>query len=231
MKFADYERRSSLWFRKNLSSVLHGDKWHFQSEAMRYLSPCATLELQSAQFTRATGDSVAKNQTIHYTGRYLGMTETDGWEYAYRTNASGVVVLIPVTDNGELVLVEQYRIPVQNRVMELPAGLAGDTGDFEEQLETAAQRELLEETGYRAESMLELLTCPSTPGMASEMVTIYLATGLKRIGPGGGDGNEDITVHLMPMKNAVEWLNAKQAKGIMIDPKIYAGLFWAGARS
>lgn len=174
---------------------------------------------------------MAKNETIHYAGRYLGMTETAGWEYAYRTNANGVVVLIPVTDNGELVLVEQYRIPVQNRVMELPAGLAGDNGDFEEHLETAAQRELLEETGYRAESMEELLTCPSTPGMASEMVTIYLATGLERIGPGGGDGNEDITVHLMPMENAVEWLNAKQAEGIMIDPKIYAGLFWAGARS
>lgn len=189
------------------------------------------LGLQSAQFTRATDKSVAKNKTIHYAGRYLGMTETDNWEYAYRTNASGVVVLVPVTDDGELVLVEQFRIPVQSRVMELPAGLVGDNGDFEERFKTAAQRELIEETGFRAKSIEQLLSAPSTPGMANEMITIYLATGLERVGPGGGDDNEDITVHLMPMDNAVEWLSARQAEGVMIDPKIFAGLFWAGARS
>jgi ADP-ribose pyrophosphatase len=189
------------------------------------------LGLQSAQFTRATGKSVAKNQTIHYSGRYLGLRETDKWEYAYRTNASGVVVLVPVTQDGELVLVEQYRTPVKSRVMELPAGLVGDTGDFEEDFKAAAQRELIEETGYRADKLEELLTCPSTPGMADEMITIYFASGLERVGPGGGDGNEDITVHLVALEEAAEWLNGQQAQGVLIDPKIYAGLYWAGARS
>lgn len=197
----------------------------------RHLSQCSTLGLQSAQFIRATVKTVPKNEKNHYSGRFLGLRETDRWEYAFRTNASGVVVLVPVTDEGELVLVEQYRIPVQNRVMELPAGLVGDNGDPDEDFKTAAQRELLEETGYRAESLEELLTSPSTPGMANEIITIYFASGLERVGPGGGDGNEEITVHLMPVENAVDWLDARQAEGIMIDPKIYAGLFWAGKRS
>ncbi len=174
--------------------------------------------------------SVANNETIHYLGRYLGMKERDNWEYAFRTNASGVVVMVPVTDNGELVLVEQYRIPVKSLVLELPAGLVGDTGNAEEDFKTAAQRELIEETGYRADSLEELITSPSTAGMADEIVTIYYASGLERVGPGGGDGNENITVHLVPLDSAVEWLDERQKENIMLDPKIYAGLFWAGLR-
>lgn len=189
------------------------------------------LGIQSAQFIRASGKSVAKNETIHYQGRFLGLQERDRWEYAYRTNASGVVVLVPVTATDELILVEQYRIPVRSRVMELPAGLAGDTGDREEDLKTAAQRELIEETGYRAGFLDELLTCPSTPGMSDEIITIYFAGDLERVGVGGGDGDESITVHHVPLASASEWLAARMAEGIMIDPKIYAGLFWAAQRS
>jgi len=158
------------------------------------------------------------------------MQERDHWEYAFRTNASGVVVLVPVTDAGELILVEQYRIPVESRVIELPAGLSGDTGDVDETLETAAQRELFEETGYRAGFLEKLLTCPSTPGMSDEIVTIYYAGGLKRTGSGGGNHDEDITVHVVPLDNATGWLQERIEEGIMVDPKIYAGLFWAGQR-
>ena len=90
---------------------------------------------------------------------------------------------MPLTDEDELVLVEQYRIPVQSRVLELPAGLVGDDGDLDEDFRVAANRELLEETGYRASSLEELLTSPSTPGMANEMITIFFAGGLERVGP------------------------------------------------
>ncbi len=189
------------------------------------------LDIQLAQFIRAMGDPVTKKETIHFNGRFLGMKERDGWEYVFRTNASGVVVLVPVTDAGELVLVEQYRNPVQSRVMELPAGLVGDHGDFDEDFKIAAQRELLEETGFSATSLEELLTSPSTPGMRDEIITIYYASGLERVGPGGGDANEDITVHLVPLDNAPQWLEAKRAEGIMVDPKIFAGLFWAALRN
>jgi len=186
--------------------------------------------IQSAQFIRAASTSVANNAKIHFKGRYLGMKEHDNWEYAYRTNAVGVVVLIPVTDAGELVLVEQYRIPVASKVIELPAGLVGDTGIDDEDFKSAAHRELIEETGYSAAKLEELLTCPSTAGMADEIVTIYFATGLERVGPGGGDSSEDIVVHHVPLEGAVEWLDDRVAEGIMLDPKIYAGLFWAGER-
>ena len=131
---------------------------------------------------------------------------------------------------GELVLVEQYRIPVKSRVIELPAGLAGDTGDRDEELKTAAQRELLEETGYRAGFLEELLTCPSTPGMSDEIVTIFYASGLEPVGSGGGDEHENITVHRVPLESATRWLETRMTEGIMVDPKIYAGLFWAGRR-
>ncbi len=170
---------------------------------------------------------MTKNDINHYSGRYLGLKERANWEFAYRTNASGVVVLVPVTKAHELVLVEQYRIPVNNRVIELPAGLVGDTGNSNETFETAARRELLEETGYHATKLEKLMTCPSTPGMADEMITIYFASGLERVGPGGGDGNEDITVHHIPITTAPQWLDARRAEGVMLDPKIYAGLFWA----
>jgi ADP-ribose pyrophosphatase len=174
---------------------------------------------------------VAKNIATHYKGRFLGMKERDRWEYAYRTNASGVVAMVPVTDAGELVLVEQYRIPVESRVLELPAGLAGDTGNHEESLKIAAQRELIEETGYSAGSLEELLIGPSSSGMTDELLTIYFAGGLERVGPGGGHGNESITVHHVPLDRATQWLSAKILEGILVDPKVYAGLFWAGLRS
>ena len=170
---------------------------------------------------------MAKNEKNHYHGRYLGMKERNHWEYAYRTNASGVVVIVPVTEAGDLVLVEQYRVPVESRVMELPAGLVGDDADPGESLQQGAQRELIEETGFRAASFQELLTCPSTPGMSDEMVTIYFASGLQRVGAGGGDSSEDIIVHIVPLGEVEEWLEARSAEGILLDPKIYAGLFWA----
>jgi ADP-ribose pyrophosphatase len=174
---------------------------------------------------------VAKNVKVHYLGRFLGLQERDSWEYAFRTNASGVVVLVPVTDSGELVLVEQHRTPVSSRVIELPAGLAGDTGNRDENLKTAAQRELIEETGYRAGFLDELLSCPSTPGMSDEIITIFFAGDLQRVAAGGGDGDENITVHHVPLESATQWLETRMTEGIMVDPKIYAGLFWAGQRS
>ena len=183
-----------------------------------------------AQFTKATGGPVTKSETIHFNGRFLGLKERDGWEYAFRTNASGVIVLVPVTDAGELVLVEQYRPPVRRRVLELPAGLVGDSGDAGEDFKVAAERELLEETGFRAGCMDELLDCPSSPGMSDEVFTVYYASGLERVGPGGGVGNEDIKVHLVPLDGFSEWFESRLREGLMFDPKIFAGVYWASMR-
>lgn len=161
-----------------------------------------------------------------YSGRYLSLLERDGWEFASRSNASGVVVLIPVTAAGEIVFVEQYRKPVGSSVIELPAGLVGDNADPGETILEAARRELIEETGYQASSLKVLMECPSSAGMSDEIVSFVLARGLNRVGPGGGDDSEDIEVHVVPLSGADDWLQSRQQGGTPLDPKIYAALYW-----
>lgn len=164
--------------------------------------------------------------TVHASGRFLRLLERRHWEYTSRANARGVAILVPVTDEGELVLVEQYRIPVRARVIELPAGLVGDLEDSEESLVTAARRELLEETGYEAGSWTLLLECPSSSGMSDEIVTFVLARDLRKTGPGGGDASEDIRVHCVGLEVIDDWLREQVAKGMLLDPKIYSALYW-----
>jgi ADP-ribose pyrophosphatase len=162
----------------------------------------------------------------HYQGRYLSLLERDGWEFSSRTNASGVVVLIAVTDQNEIVLVEQYRPPVAKRVIELPAGLVGDIGDGNESILEAAARELEEETGFSANEVRLLTEVPSSAGMTDEIISFVLTSGLRRIGPGGGDDSEDISVHIIPLQRVDEWLQNQSAAGKLLDPKIFAALYW-----
>ena len=96
------------------------------------------------------------NDITRYAGRYLSLLERDGWEFASRSNASGVVVLVPVTGQGEIVLVEQFRKPVGKNVVELPAGLVGDHEDPDESVLSAARRELEEETGLSGIKLKQL---------------------------------------------------------------------------
>lgn len=169
--------------------------------------------------------------TSHFEGRYLAIREKDGWEYASRTNASGVAVIVPVTLDQRLLLVEQFRVPVQTRVLELPAGLVGDGADAGESMVLAAHRELEEETGYRATHMEFLMECPSSAGMSDEMISFFLATGLQRVGPGGGDASEDIEVHAVPLADVADWLVQWAAGGAMLDPKVFTALYWLKERS
>ena len=162
----------------------------------------------------------------HFHGRYLNLLERDGWEFASRSNANGVVGLVAVTSDEEIILVEQYRKPVEALVIELPAGLVGDHADPDEPILLAAARELEEETGYAAAQLEVLMTCPSSAGMSDEMISFALAKGLTRVGPGGGDDSEDIEVHIVPLKDVDAWLTRQQSAGKLMDPKIYAGLYW-----
>ena len=135
---------------------------------------------------------------------------------------------MPVTNDGCLVFIEQYRIPVHCRVVELPAGLIGDSAaDAGETIESAARRELLEETGYEAWDLRELTSGPPSAGMASEVVTFLLATRLERRGEGGGVQSEQITVHAVPLPHVARWLEQRRDEGTLVDPKVYAGLFFA----
>jgi ADP-ribose pyrophosphatase len=162
----------------------------------------------------------------HYAGRFISLLERDGWEFASRTNANSVVMLIPVTADGDIVLVEQYRKPVRAPVLELPAGLVGDHGNAGETLLEAARRELEEETGYSAGRLELLMTCPSSAGLSDETVSFVLATDLRRVGPGGGDDTEDIEVLCIPLDGVDDWLQREVAGGRVLDPRIYAALYW-----
>ena len=166
-------------------------------------------------------------KTVLYTAKFLSLVREGHWEYADRTNASGAVIIVAVTPARTLLLVEQYRIPVHSRTLELPAGLIGDEpGDHPADAATAARRELVEETGYEAERMDALTTGPACGGLGSEMVTIFLARGLRRVGAGGGVANEAITVREVPLDRVDAWLAEQAATGVLIDPKVYAGLYF-----
>ena len=103
-------------------------------------------------------------------------------------------------------------------------GLVGDI-DSDESLLLAAQRELLEETGWRAGKLEWLLTGPSSSGMSSEQVAFVRATRLEREHAGGGDDSEDIVVHEVPVAEVPCWLAARIAEGYFLDAKLWAGLW------
>jgi len=171
------------------------------------------------------GDGAAAPRVLAE-GRFLRFIDERGWEYVVRPNASGVVVIVAMTADDRLLLVEQYRTAVHARVVELPAGLVGDAGPSAgESLEAAAHRELIEETGFAADEMVRLAEGPVAVGVAAEVVTFFHARGLRRVGPGGGDDTEAITVHEVPRADLRRWLAEKERAGAMVDPKLFAGLY------
>ena len=171
--------------------------------------------------------SVNPSDGVLGTGRYLQLRRRNRWEFVEHKGVTGVVVLVAVTAEHEAVLVEQYREPVQAKMIEWPAGLVGDeeASDNETMLD-AARRELEEETGFRARRFDILGTGPSSGGLTSEIVTFLRASGLERVAQGGGVGGENIRVHLVPLSQVDSWLSQRAGEGFLIDPKVYAGLYF-----
>ena len=164
---------------------------------------------------------------ILHKGKYLNLICEDNWEYVKRTNCSGIVVIVPMTKDGKVILVEQFRRPVEAQVIEWPAGLVNDkTMHDSETMEAAARRELLEETGYKAEHLSLLVGGPVSSGLSSEIITFYQALDVVKIASGGGDATESIKVHGIPLKEADIWLYEMEKKGFLVDPKVYVGLYF-----
>ncbi|HET6395484.1 MAG TPA: NUDIX hydrolase [Pseudoxanthomonas sp.] len=167
----------------------------------------------------------ASEPRIVYEGRYQRMVVRDGWEYSERTHAGGLAaIIIAVTPEDRVLFVEQFRIPLQARTIEMPAGLVGDV-DAGESIEQSSIRELEEETGWTAERAEVLMVGPTSSGASSEKIAFVRATGLRRVGPGGGDATEDITVHEVPRGEAAAWLAARLREGYELDAKLWAGLW------
>jgi ADP-ribose pyrophosphatase len=165
-----------------------------------------------------------------YEGKFLRLIHDRHWEYVSRVHARGAVAMVAVTPEQELVLVEQTRIPLQCKSIELPAGIVGDSAAFaDESFEASALRELLEETGFEGAKAQILVRGPTAPGMTSEYSTLVAIGGLVRQHAGGGVDGEDISVHRVPIATAHEWLQAKAAEGLAIEPKIYAGLYFVAS--
>ena len=151
-------------------------------------------------------------------GRYIIAKREGRWEYVSRARNIEAAVILAI-DDSHVLLVDQYRVPLKAKCLELPAGLVGDD-TAGEAVEVAAIRELEEETGYRAAHMVSLGRFFSSPGMVSESFTLLRAEGLEKVADGGGVEGEGITVHRVPLAEAAAYVEARRAEGFAIDVKL-----------
>ena len=158
-------------------------------------------------------------EDLLWEGRFIAAKRRGKWEYVSRTRGVHAAVILAV-DDGHILFVEQYRVPLGRNCLELPAGLVGDETEGEK-AEAAAIRELEEETGYCAQAMTGLGRYYSSPGMVSESFTLVRAHGLRRVGEGGGvAGHEDITVHLVEREGIGAFIEERRAEGVAIDVRL-----------
>ena len=168
---------------------------------------------------RIPADANAPVETLCQ-GRWLSLRKRGRWEYAERNNPGGAVIIVAVTPEDRVLFVEQYRVSILKHTIEMPAGLVGDLAEqLDENALLAAARELEEETGYQAAQWENLGEFYSSPGMLTESFTLVKATGLTRVGDGGGTPDEDIVVHRVPLKRVEETIAAHRARGHGIDVK------------
>jgi ADP-ribose pyrophosphatase len=163
--------------------------------------------------------------TTLFASRWLILQQRGHWEFVRRPHANAAVGILAITDDQKIILIEQFRIPVQCPVIEIPAGLVGDEPEFAgESLAATAARELHEETGFTATTIAPLISSPTSAGMTSEITHLFLATGLRQENAGGGVAGESITVHQIPLTDLRKWLENQQQMGKQIDFKIHAAL-------
>jgi ADP-ribose pyrophosphatase len=155
-------------------------------------------------------------------GSFIIAKKRGRWEYVGRSRGIHAAVILAVEqapDGPHILLVDQFRVPLGKRCLELPAGLVGDD-DAGEDTAIAAARELEEETGYRAAAVENMGEFYSSPGMVSESFTLFRATGLMRVGDGGGVAGEDIIVHRVPLATLPTYIAGLRALDYAMDVKL-----------
>ena len=153
-----------------------------------------------------------------WAGKYITVLKQGRWEYVSRTGSVGAVVILADHD-GKVILIEQYRVPVGTRCLELPAGLVGDENP-DATVEDTAVKELQEETGFTADRVENLGQFHSSPGMVAESFTLVRAHGVRRVGEGGGTEHEDIAVHLVAREDIPAFIQKRREAGTAIDVKL-----------
>ena len=166
---------------------------------------------------------MAVAEEIMWAGRFITAKKRGRWEYVSRSRGIHAAVILAIDEDGNgrrhVLLVDQFRVPLGRRCIELPAGLVGD-GEEGEEAALAAARELEEETGYRSGRMELLGDFYSSPGMVSESFTLFRAHDLVRTGDGGGVDGEDIRVHRVPIDTIAQQVAAWRGEGFAIDVKL-----------
>ncbi|MGH3672874.1 MAG: NUDIX domain-containing protein [Pseudonocardiaceae bacterium] len=177
---------------------------------------------------------VVTSSDTRYLGRVLALRRDEvvmpGGRVATRevVEHPGAVAIVPLNDDGSVVLIDQYRHAVGRRMRELPAGLLDVPG--EQPVETA-RRELVEEIGFLARDWSVLVDVVPSPGFSDEAVRVFLARGLTEVGrPGGPDDEEaDLSVVSLPLPEAVrqvlagEIVNAPAVAGLLAVQAVLAG--------
>jgi ADP-ribose pyrophosphatase len=164
-----------------------------------------------------TPDSDAPLETM-WAGKYISVFKRGRWEYVSRSGSTNAVVIL-AEHEGKVILIELYRVPVGGRCLELPAGLVGDE-DEHATVEGTAVKELEEETGFTCDRVERLGEFHSSPGMVAESFTLVRAHGVRRVGDGGGNEHEDITVHLVPRDEIPEFIRQRRNAGSAVDVKL-----------
>jgi ADP-ribose pyrophosphatase len=166
-------------------------------------------------------------EEVVWQGKFITAKKRGRWEYVGRARGIRAAVILAIED-GHVLLVEQFRVPLGKPCLELPAGLIGDHDDAaDEDPLTAAGRELEEETGWQAAELSVTGEFYSSPGMVSENFTLVRASGLTRVGTGGGVDSEDITVHRVALAGLAQFVEERRQAGVGIDVRIM-GLLLAG---
>jgi ADP-ribose pyrophosphatase len=162
-------------------------------------------------------DKDAPVETV-WAGKYISALKQGRWEYVSRTGSTNAVVILAEHD-GKIILIEQYRVPVGGRCLELPAGLVGDE-DKDATVEGTAVKELEEETGFTAGRIERLGQFHSSPGMVAESFTLVRAHDVRKVGEGGGNEEEDITVHLVARDDIPAFIQQRRDAGTAVDVKL-----------
>lgn len=163
-------------------------------------------------------DGDAGPAEVMWEGKYVRAVKRGQWEYVGRTKGVRAVVILAEHD-GKIILVDQPRVPLGRRCLELPAGLVGDE-DPNATVEDTAIKELEEETGFTAERVERLGDFYASPGMLSESFTLVRAHGVSKVGEGGGNHDEDINVHLAARAEIPALIERMRAAGFGIDVKL-----------